>query len=63
MDVSSISHGIQANLAGAKGVNFEMGVRTLEKSNELIEQQGEAMIEMIEESVVDASSGRIDARA
>lgn len=40
-----------------------MGVRTLEKANDLVEEQGQAMIKMIEESVVDPAAGRIDARA
>jgi hypothetical protein len=63
MDISAAAQGIRNNLGNTSGVGFEMGVRTLEKANDLVEEQGQAMIRMIEESVVDPAAGRIDTRA
>lgn len=61
--VVSAAAGVRANLDGASGLGMEVGVRMLEKANNLVDQQGQAMVEMIENSVVDPAQGRIDARA
>lgn len=63
MDVNSVVN-IASQLHGSGAVAVEMGIRSVEKSNDLVEQQGEAMINLIEaSSVVDASKGKIDAYA
>lgn len=63
MDVS-LAQSIASQLHGSGAVGAEIGVRMLEKANDQIEQQGQAMVNLIEaSSVVDSAQGKIDAHA
>ena len=63
MDIT-LAQSIASHVSGSGGVGAEIGVRMLEKANDQIEQQGKAMVNLIEaSSLVDSSQGKIDAHA
>lgn len=47
----------------AQSTRAEMNVAVLDKANEIVKEQGQAMIQMLEQSVVSPDQNRLDAYA
>lgn len=64
MNISATaSASLAAALEAPDGAKDSVAVAMLDKANQQTEQQGAALVRMIEQSVVDSDAGRLDAYA